>query len=465
MTVPAYPNPVSLREVSSEFAFNIISSTVFSTDLGLVSGNTWTIRTQSSVGQGDLTGKYLKFQPSYSTANADSTVHTYKITSWFYTSGSFYVPGYDTVQFEVDDGWTPTGAARVGQLNSSYTSLASFYRTGSNPVVPPGQVGYPKGLYGVFSQLFPASGAISLNDLRGATAESFVGFTGSQTWTVPFTGTYYYLMAGGGGGGGTSVYSNYLEGGGGGGAGGVIWGTVNLTKGEVITVIIGGGGGNTSYRTQYDYYGNPYTVLTNGGSNGGDTTITSSQGTLRAYGGGGGGGYNGQDGLGGGSGGGRMSAYGQGTAGSGVSGQGYNGGAGLEDHYSGGGGGRAVAGSWDGGGSVKVVFDAQNPYSSNLTYFLGPGGGGGYYLGRAYPGSGGEGGWQAENSRYPGGYPYGRAAAFYVDDGKSGQPNTGGGGGGGAYYGGGQGGSGYALLYWAPTLIDPSRTYYNVMSN
>ncbi|MGA1656275.1 MAG: glycine-rich domain-containing protein, partial [Ilumatobacteraceae bacterium] len=152
---------------------------------------------------------------------------------------------------------------------------------------------------------------------------------GSSTWTVPQGVTSVeYLVVAGGGGGGAHV-------GGGGGGGGVRTGTLVVTPGASLNVVVGVGGTGSS--------GGPHkcSSATIRSTNGGDSTFSS----ITAAGGGGGGNWDYCPGLSGGSGGGG----GYNNAGSGNSpstspAQGENGGTGsgyLGGTYVGGGGGGA----------------------------------------------------------------------------------------------------------------------------
>jgi len=61
------------------------------------------------------------------------------------------------------------------------------------------------------------------------------GFQGYQEWTVPTTGSYTITAAGAGGG--TTPYSQAV-----GGAGAILRGTVNLTQGDVLQIVVGQAG-------------------------------------------------------------------------------------------------------------------------------------------------------------------------------------------------------------------------------
>ncbi|MGA0786954.1 MAG: beta strand repeat-containing protein [Ilumatobacteraceae bacterium] len=264
---------------------------------------------------------------------------------------------------------------------------------------------------------------------------------GSSTWTVPQGVTSVeYLVVAGGGGGGAHV-------GGGGGGGGVRTGTLVVTPGASLNVVVGVGGTGSS--------GGPHkcSSATIRSTNGGDSTFSS----ITAAGGGGGGNWDYCPGLSGGSGGGG----GYNNAGSGNSpstspAQGENGGTGsgyLGGTYVGGGGGGAGSagsagtsgrGGNGGAGAESAITGATSSY--------GGGGGGGVHDSGFTAGSGGSGGGGA------GTYGSGVRAT-------SGTANSGGGGGGGGYPSnnsnqitsyGGDGGSGIVIVrYELPSVSTP----------
>lgn len=100
--------------------------------------------------------------------------------------------------------------------------------------------------------------------------------TTSGTYTAPVTGWYKITAKGGGGGGGgasTGASSQYY-GGGGGGEGGTTIAYVNMTAGDIATMVIGAGGGGGAYNVN--------------GSDGGDTAVTIDGNTYTGAGGKGG---------------------------------------------------------------------------------------------------------------------------------------------------------------------------------
>lgn len=176
-----------------------------------------------------------------------------------------------------------------------------------------------------------------------------------------------YLIVGGGGGGGTST-SFSTAGSGGGGAGGVITGTLNVSAGQSLDVVVGAGG-------------NAGAAGNNSGTNGGNSSLGLNIGTnLTALGGGAGIGGNGNGSAGGSGGGGRG-----GGAGAGLQpttpqgGLGNSGGTGPSPggHGGGGGGGATTAG---GANSAVSGGDGGDGFESMITgasVFVGGGGGGG----------------------------------------------------------------------------------------
>ena len=147
-------------------------------------------------------------------------------------------------------------------------------------------------------------------------------FTESGTLEVTQGGMVEVLVVGGGGGGGSDYY-----GGGGGGGGGIVYRESYAVEPGSYTVTVGAGGAGGA-AGKY-------------GSNGGDSSIFG----LVASGGGYGGGYNSHAGGVGGSGGGASGMQsGSSSGGASTSGQGYNGGSGIAK-YAGGGGGGGSAGN------------------------------------------------------------------------------------------------------------------------
>lgn len=232
-----------------------------------------------------------------------------------------------------------------------------------------------------------------------------------------------YLIAGGGGGG--SGWGDGV----GGGAGGVLLGSTTLARGS-HTIVVGAGGarGTTSSSSR--------------GTNGSDSSLNS----FIAYGGGGGGSKVDNDGLPGGCGGG---GYGDnvapnGVGGSGVIGQGYRGGDGIE-YYRGGSGGGAGGPGIDGTTSDVAGLSKANGGIGRLSYITGSG---------TYYGGGGAAGGCCSRGTGTGGLGGGGNAGDTNIDGSDGSVNTGGGGGGGGSYFnratfGGNGGSGIVIIRYA----------------
>ena len=151
-------------------------------------------------------------------------------------------------------------------------------------------------------------------------------FTSSGILTVTSAtnniATVEYLVVGGGGGGGTSARA------GGGGAGGYRAGNISLNVGDYTIAVGAGGISNTVGENSSIGYSptGPYIIVSNGGGSGGN-------------------GMPGVPGGAGGSGGGGGSSNNPnspfGTAGSGIPGEGFPGGAGARNNPAGGGGGGA----------------------------------------------------------------------------------------------------------------------------
>ena len=149
-----------------------------------------------------------------------------------------------------------------------------------------------KGLYSFSSHTFTHSGATgyngpTLSNCKSAYGASWVDDTdffnvqtrGIQEWTVPANGTYSFVLKGASGGGGyISVRSANR-----GGYGSQVSGSVTLTEGHVIKIVVGQKGGNSP---------NSNSCSDTGGGGGGGTFVYNSTTStlLFAAGGGGGGG-------------------------------------------------------------------------------------------------------------------------------------------------------------------------------
>lgn len=323
---------------------------------------------------------------------------------------------------------------------STQIGLADYYAGGS--LVPAGSIGYPLGAEGAI----PLSGQTSLGRFHGATKGILIQINSSGIWTVPagVTKIRVLVVAGGGAGGGGG--GDALEGGGGGGAGGVVdTSDFLVSAGQDYYITIGAGGSryapnvpigdaqglDSSFRRAGLLTGFGSTIVATGGGRGGHSygygytppTYNPETGQETSP------GYYGnvflQPAGDGGSGGGRVPYYGGGTAGTGISGQGYDGGPGAENWNSGGGGGAGGPGGAVNGGAVGAYV-----FGTRLFILAGGGGGGSRDTGGAANGGGGAGG------SGEGAWGYGGTA------------NTGGGGGGGAWHGyGGSGGSGVVYIY------------------
>ena len=223
-----------------------------------------------------------------------------------------------------------------------------------------------------------------------ATTQVVFAYTGAdQTWTVPagVTRVEISLIGAGGGGGQAGIGSTAF-----GGGGGAVTGTLTVTPGDTLTLIVGQGGINDNVSQpldrNYRYGGGASGAGVSGswpftwGSGGGRTAVRSSDtlygtsGDILTAGGGGGGGYN--------------TLLGAGGAGGGTSG--FDGGRG--DTTTGGGGGTQSAGGAAGGPSEPGVAGIQ--YAGGYAVISGAseagGGGGGFYGGGGAGNNGGGGG-------------------------------------------------------------------------
>jgi hypothetical protein len=255
----------------------------------------------------------------------------------------------------------------------------------------------------------------------------------SNGWKSPTSTTRVkYLIVGGGGGGGAGYN------GGGGGAGGYLESTTSISANTYYPIVVGvgGRGGLKIYGPTNGETSTAFSITAVGGGRGA-TEQQAMSGPFAS-------GNLGAPGSGGSGGGGSHGATYAGTAGgTGISGQGFNGGAGLsiENYYVGGGGGGASAvGS---GATTTAPGNGGAGKTSTITGENLAGGGGG--AGR-YPSSIGKFG----SATFGGG-------AGAVDTGTSGTKNTGGGGGGATGNSqngistGGNGGSGLIVVRYLTT--------------
>ena len=256
------------------------------------------------------------------------------------------------------------------------------------------------------SNLVLQSAAPTWSDVKSSTIANGVGIVsfprsyltavGGYTTPSGITQVSYLAVAGGGSGGCGTTSNDYA--GGGGGAGGLLVGTTTLAASTVYPVTIGSGGIATSSS-------GAFSNCTNAGTNGTNTVFAA----LTATGGGGGGSglssspYYVAAGSGGSGGGGDAQVSG-GSAGTGISGQGYAGGLGLNNSSNaqlqggGGGGGAGGAGATPtinpacstsyvrgGAGGVGV----QSSISGTTKYYAAGGGGANRYATGACGGAGG----------------------------------------------------------------------------
>ena len=211
----------------------------------------------------------------------------------------------------------------------------------------------------LISLLFVTIGNVLLSQVTNSYT-----YTGSgQSYTVPTGVTSITVKIWGAGGGGSA---NDFYGGGGGGSGAFVMGTLSVTPGNSITVIVGNGGAAQS-STALSYGGGAVGGggTYKGGCGGGRSSIQLTSGTDYMTGGGGGGGSSSSIVWRGGGGGGYTT---------GAGGSGANGGGGATSAAAGiAGANGGSAGSGTSGGSGGVTGSGTN--------YGGGGGGGGYYGG------------------------------------------------------------------------------------
>jgi hypothetical protein len=246
-------------------------------------------------------------------------------------------------------------------------------------------------------------------------------FTNSGTLTVTAGGTVEVLVVGGGGGGGGGDNAGA---GGGGGAGGLLYTNLAVTAGSyAVTVGAGGAGGVANGNNASAGSNSAFGALIALGGGRSDLTVAPSAGGSGAGGFGRGmaGGSSTQPGS-------VSGGYGHHAGGASTSNPGGGGGGGGGAGSAGSSGGPADGGNGGNGGSGFTTFLSGSPMS-----YAGGGGGGcqsGLMYGTATAG-GGDGG-------------------AYRANGTHATPNTGGGGGGGGVHGGsgGKGGSGIVIVWY-----------------
>jgi hypothetical protein len=236
---------------------------------------------------------------------------------------------------------------------------------------------------------------------------------GTFNFTVPNGCTSISAVCVGGGGGGGDSDEDQIrnESNGGGGGGGLAYGTIAVTPGETLTVVVGAGGNGGNGE--------------NPGATGGTTTISRGATVLLSGGGGSGGPYRGAGGAGGASGGTARTGGGSGGAGGGTGTTGASGGGG--------------AGGYSGNGGAGGARDANGSAGTGG----GGGGGGGYNGTSATARAGGGGGVGILGSGVGGNGAGGTGNSTSPTGGGGGSNGTAGGGsttGLGGEYGGGGGG-------------------------
>ena len=259
----------------------------------------------------------------------------------------------------------------------------------------------PTGLYVFTTFTFTPAGATGVNGPTAgqfSTAYSgqsffptyFTSSAGIQSWTVPMTGNYQIEARGAQGGNSTSTsYGNFN-----GELGAAIKGTVTLTEGQIIKILVGHTGGNTLGDNR-------------GGGGGGASFVTTITNTPLIIAGGGGG------------------AGQYASIGSGVGQVGTSGTAGLIGTFGAGGtsGNGGVNGSYSGGGGGLTGNGISTTYGKGGLSFTNGGTGGLDY------GGGGTGGFGGGGGSYAGA----GGAGGYSGGGAGGWSYSGTGGGGGSY--------------------------------
>ena len=214
-----------------------------------------------------------------------------------------------------------------------------------------------------------SASTLTINSGTGKVVYAYTG--SSQTFTVPCGVTSLTVKLWGAGGGGAST-------GGVGGSGAFVSGSLAVTAGNTLTLIVGGGGayGGSGVAGTGGYGGGGSTTAYGGGG-GGRSAIQLTAGTdWVTAGAGAGGGYANSSTYGG--------AGGATTGGSGGSNTSYSG-------YTGGSGGTTLAGGSGGSGSTVTTGNSgssQTGASGPGSTYKGGGGGGGYFGGGSGYGSG-----------------------------------------------------------------------------
>lgn len=207
--------------------------------------------------------------------------------------------------------------------------------------------------------------------LKGQTTQTF-SYTGSpQSFVVPAGVTSLSVKIWGAGGAGSD---------GSGGSGAFLKGTLAVTSGQALTIVVGGGGSfSSSASSAGGYGGGGASGGASGGSGGGYSSIFSSTtfsqaNVLALAGGGGGGGYYGDSTYGG------AGGATSGTAGGNGSGTGYTSGTGGTTSAGGTGGRYNGTDNRNGYVGTALQGGAGNSFSSSYLFY-GGGGGGGYFGG------------------------------------------------------------------------------------
>ncbi len=223
------------------------------------SGNNIQNNNTANVGIGTAPATKLHVSSNGATMRLQGTDHTY---IELYPDGPATRKGYLGFPSGADDNLTITNEIannniRLNTTGTGKVELNSLSGTGSRPVYA------------------SSTGQLITYDKTSTTRANFTTVTTGTSWVVP-AGVHFIrvLLVGGGGGSGYYALNTNV---GSGGAGGFVQGSIPVTPGETLTIVVGAGG-------------------TAGGNNGGGgrgSAIRRGSTILAAAGGGGGGSYNG----------------------------------------------------------------------------------------------------------------------------------------------------------------------------
>lgn len=369
MTLPVYPNPISMLDLANEFfsrTYTPYTSGVSSTYWVDTISSAFVILTlywQNSSQVVVTTEPALSLSlSSFDQAVAYGAARTaYFYNGYVYFKGPLVTSSYTS----------PTDVQNIYQIARVAVpslSVSQFYAGGS--YVPSGTVGYPSGA----STAIPSSGQISFSNFHGTGKHipQLYTFNASGSFTIPAGVTSMQILVVGGGGAGGNAVRNRVgdnpSSGGGGGAGQV---TYLIVSGGTGTLTISIGSGGTSAQTQ----------------GGATSVVIPSYGTITAV-----GGYRGSS---------NSSDSSNGGTG-GTSGNGYAGATALFVDAGGGGGGATGIGDEIGTGGAPYTVDI-----GGTTFEVGRGGDGAGFT--SIPANSGNGGSSA--TRINSGTSYGYAGA------------------------------------------------------